>query len=73
MTIAVLHPIIERKAPWIDGVFFIIEAILSLTVAFTFFHEGKKAIPTIYLLVGIFQFYVAFRFSKKGIQQHKKK
>ena len=71
LTIAVLHPLIEKKAPWIDGVFFAIEGVLYFVVSFQFFHEGKKAIPSIYLIVGIFQFYVAYRFSNKGIKNHK--
>lgn len=72
LTIAVLHPLIEKKAPWIDGVFFAIEGVLYLVIAFEFFHEGKKAIPAIYLIVGIFYFYIAYRFSNKGIKNHKK-
>lgn len=71
LTVAILHPIIEKKAPWIDGIFFLIEGILSFIVAYEFFHEGKKAIPFIYLAVGFFQFFLAVRFSKKGINQHK--
>ena len=73
LTVAILHPIIEKKAPWIDGVFFIIEGILSFIVAFEFFHEGKKSIPFIYLAVGCLQFFLAVRFSRKGINQHKLK
>jgi hypothetical protein len=72
LTIAILHPVIEKIAPWIDGVFFAIEGILSLIVAFEFFHEGKKAIPFIYLIVGLFQILMAIKFSIKGIHQHKK-
>jgi hypothetical protein len=72
LTIAIFHPIIEKKAPWIDGVFFAIEGLLSLFVAYEFFHLGKKAIPFVYLLVGISQVFLAFIFSFKGIKQHKK-
>ncbi|MEJ7829248.1 MAG: hypothetical protein WKF91_13655 [Segetibacter sp.] len=71
LSIALFHPLIERKAPWIDGVFFAIEGILSLIVAFDFFHLGKKALPIAYLLLGIFQFFISFRKSKKGLVQHK--
>ena len=71
LAIAVLHPIIEKKAPWVDGVFFIIEGILSIIVAIDFFHLGKKALPLTYLLLAIFQFFMAFRKSKKAIEHHK--
>ncbi len=71
MTIALLHPIIEKKALWVDGVFFIIEGILSIIVALDFFHLGKKALPLTYLFLAVFQFYMAFKKSKKGIEIHK--
>jgi hypothetical protein len=71
LAIAILHPVIEKKAPWVDGVFFLIEGILSLIVAIDFFHHGKKALPATYLFLSIFQFFMAFRQSKKGIEHHK--
>ena len=73
LLIAIFHPIIEKKVPWVDGVFFLIEGILSIIVAFDYFHLGKKALPITYLLLGIFQFFMAFRKSKKGIEHHKTK
>ncbi|MGB4771631.1 MAG: hypothetical protein WBP58_09235 [Chitinophagaceae bacterium] len=71
MTVALLHPVIEKKAPWVDGVFFVIEGILSIIVAIDFFSAGKKALPITYLLLALFQFFMAFRKSKKGIEAHK--
>src|SRR3982751_73178 len=56
LTIALLHPLIEKKAPWVDGVFFVIEGILSLIVCYDFFHMGKKALPFVYLFLAFFQF-----------------
>lgn len=70
-TIALLHPIIEKKAPWVDGVFFAIEGILSIIFAIDYFHLGKKALPATYLLLATFQFFMAFRKSKKRLQHHK--
>ncbi len=70
LAIAFFHPTLERKAPWVDGIFFLIEGFLSLIVAFDFFHLGKKGLPIIYLLLGLFQFFMAFRKSKKGIEHH---
>ena len=71
LAIAFLHPIIEKKAPWIDAVFFIIEGILSLIVAFDYFHAGKKALPVVYTLLSLLQFYMAIKKSKKGIIHQK--
>jgi hypothetical protein len=71
LAVALLHPIIEKKAPWVDGVFFVIEGVLSVIVAVDFFNAGKKALPVTYLLLAIFQFFMAFRKSKKGIEAHK--
>ena len=71
VTIALLHPIIEKKAPWVDGVFLIIEGILSIIVAINFFHLGKKALPLTFLLLAGLQFFIAFRRAKKGIEHHK--
>lgn len=73
LSIAIFHPLIEKKAPWIDGVFFLLEGILSIIVAFDYFHLGKKALPITYILLGIFQFFMAFRKSKKGIELHETK
>lgn len=70
MIIALLHPVIEKKAPWIDGVFFLIEGVLSIIVALDFFHAGKKALPISYIFLALFQFYIAFKRSKKGIEHH---
>ncbi|MFC4261255.1 hypothetical protein ACFOWM_00065 [Ferruginibacter yonginensis] len=65
------HTIIEQKLPWVDGVFFVIEGILSLVVAYEYFSVGKKALPITYLLLSVFQFFMAFKKSKQGITHHK--
>ncbi|WP_430896700.1 MULTISPECIES: hypothetical protein [unclassified Paraflavitalea] len=72
LLIAALHQKIEEKLPWVDGVFFVIEGILSLIVAYEFFHVGKKALPVTYVLLALFQFTMALRKGKKGIDAHKK-
>jgi len=71
LSIAIFHPIIEKKIPWVDGLFFFIEGVLSIVVALDYLHLGKKALPTTYILLGLFQFFMAFRKSKKGIEHHK--
>jgi hypothetical protein len=69
--IALLHPVIERKAPWVDAVFLVIEGILSIIIAIDFFHMGKMRLPIAYLFVAAFQFFMAFKRGKKGIAKHK--
>lgn len=71
LSIAIFHPVIEKKIPWVNGLFFFIEGILSIVVALDYFHLGKKALPTTYIILGLFQFFMAFRKSKKGIEHHK--
>jgi hypothetical protein len=71
LAIAFFHHQLVQKFPWIDAVFFIIEAILSLIVAYEFFHVGKKALPITYVLLACFQFFMAFKMGKKGLEKHK--
>jgi DNA integrity scanning protein DisA with diadenylate cyclase activity len=71
LILALFHQTIEKKMSWIDGVFFVIEGILSLIVAFNYFHLGKKALPITFLFLALFQFYLAFRKGKKGTEIHK--
>ncbi len=35
------------------------------------YHLRQKALPITYLLLGLLQFFMAFRKSKKGIEHHK--
>lgn len=67
---ALLHHQLSKKMPWIDGVFFIIEGLLSFTVAYDYFHMGKKALPWCYLAVGIAQIVIAVVVSRKASRSH---
>jgi hypothetical membrane protein len=71
LSLALFHHTIEKKFPWVDGVFFVIEALLSLVVAFNYFRLGKKALPATFIFLALFQFYLAFKKSKKGIRLRK--
>ena len=73
LSIAFLHPVIEKRAPWIDGVFFILEATLSVIIAIDYFHLGKKALPFVYVFLAFFQVLMAFIMSRKGVRKHKEK
>jgi len=48
--IALLHEKLAKNYPWIDGVFFGIEGLLSIVVAIDYFRMEKKALPYAYLL-----------------------
>jgi hypothetical protein len=71
LVLAIFHSPIEKRAPWIDGAFFVIEGILSLVISIDLFNHGKKALPFTYLLLSLFQFFLAFKKGKKGIAHHK--
>lgn len=58
--LAIFHHSIVHRFPWIDGVFFLIEGILSLVIAYEYFHAGKKALPIVYAATGVFQVFLAF-------------
>jgi len=69
LSVALFHHKLEKKFPWIDGVFFIIEGILSLIVAYNYVHMGKKLLPFTYALAGSFQIVVAFIKARQGVKK----
>jgi uncharacterized membrane protein len=71
LALALFHPILEKKLPWIDGTTFFVEGILSITIGIELFDSGRKALSIGYLLLGLFQFYMAFRKGKKGHEKHR--
>ena len=71
LTITLFHKSLAKKAPWIDGAFFMIEGCLSLIVFYEFTHEGKRTLPFVYLGLAVFQFIMAYIMSRKGIKKHR--
>lgn len=71
MCVAALHHQIAKKAPWVDGVFFVIEACLSFIVAQEYFHAGKKALPWCYVAIGVFQLVIAVVMGRKGVRKRR--
>lgn len=53
LSIALFHHTLSKKFKWIDGVFYLIEAIALFYTAYGYFHHGKKALPFAYLAAGI--------------------
>jgi len=57
--LAAFHGSLATKWPGIDAVFFLIEALLSITIMVEFMDMGKRGLPYMYLLAGIAQVYAA--------------
>jgi hypothetical protein len=53
--LALFHGRLARKWPAIDGVFFLIEAVLSFVIMGEFFHMGKRGLPYMYLFAALAQ------------------
>lgn len=70
LTLAAFYPFLEKKYPWIDGTFLLIEGTLSLAVAYDYFHMGKKGVPSLYVLAAIIQYFMAWKKSRRGIARH---
>jgi hypothetical protein len=73
LAVALFHPFLEKKIHWIDGATFMVEGILSIAISYDLFHLDKNALAVGYLLLGLFQFFMAFWKGKKGHQKHKKR
>ena len=70
LSVAIFHHQLLKKFPWVDAVFFIIEGILSLIIAYEFFHVGKKIIPFLYLVSAFFQFFMVVKSGKMGLKKY---
>lgn len=69
LSIALFHHPLKVKFPWIDNSFFTIEAILSLLIAYDYYHMGKTGLPTIYLFAGLMQLSAIYFFSRRSRKQ----
>jgi len=63
--IAFFHHRIAQKLPWIDTVFYIIEAVLAFVIAYEYHEAGKTALPFIYVFAGLLQVGVTILFATK--------
>jgi len=68
--VAIMHHRIAKVFPYVDGVFFIIEAMLYAIIAAEYFHKGKKALPWCYVFATIAYTVSAFIRAKKGKAKH---
>jgi len=70
LCIAIMHHRIAKVFPYVDGVFFIIEALLYAIIAAEYFHKGKKALPWCYVFTAVAYVIAAFIKGKKGKAKH---
>jgi hypothetical protein len=68
LSIAVFHHPLSKRFKWIDGVFYLIEAIAIFYTAYGYFHHGKKALPVAYLAAGVGYMIAAIIVSKKKMR-----
>ena len=66
--LAVFHVPLSRRWPGIDGVFFLIEALVSFLIMIEFFTAGKRGLPYMYLIAGIAQVCAAWITARKRKQ-----
>jgi hypothetical protein len=64
--IAIFHHRLISKFPLIDIIFYIIEGLLALVIAYEYFHAGKKALPFVYLFAALMQCFVVFKFIRRS-------
>lgn len=53
LAVALLHHSIAKVFPYVDGVFFLIEAAVYMLIAIEYFHLGKKALPWAYVFATV--------------------
>ncbi len=70
LCVAIMHHRIAKYFPYVDGVFFVIEAIIYAVVAAEYFHKGKKGLPWCYVFATIVYLVVAVIKGKKGKAKH---
>jgi hypothetical protein len=55
LSVALLHAMLVKRWPYVDIVFFVIEAMLSFVVMGECFHAGKRGLPYMYMAAGVLQ------------------
>jgi hypothetical protein len=72
LLVAILHHRLVYIFPYVDGVFFFIEAILCAFIAVDYFVHGKKGLPWCYVIASAAYLFAAFIKGKKGKAIHQK-
>ena len=62
LLLAIFHHKISAKIPKIDIIFYGIESLLALVIAYEFYRIGKKGLPVMYLIAALFQLFAIYKF-----------
>lgn len=65
LSVALLHHRLLARFPFVDTLFFVIEGMLSLIIAWEYHEAGKHAIPYMYVLAALLQLTAVFVFYKR--------
>ena len=71
LTIALVHHRLVKYFPYVDGVFFVREAIGYAVIAADYFHLGKKGLPWAYIFASFAYLVAAYIKGKKGKATHR--
>ena len=66
LSVALLHHRLAKHFPYVDGVFFIIEAVIYAVIAADYFQQGKKGLPWCYVVCTIAYVIAAFIKGRRG-------
>ncbi|MEP6950937.1 MAG: hypothetical protein ABI863_16745 [Ginsengibacter sp.] len=70
LSVALLHHRLAKHFQYVDGVFFVIEAVIYAVIAADYFHQGKRGLPWCYVFCTVAYIIVAFVKRKKGKARH---
>jgi hypothetical protein len=66
LALAIFHHKIAHRIPYIDIVFYAIESMLSLIIAYEYYNGGKKGLPIMYLIACLFQLFAMYKFMSRS-------
>lgn len=73
LSVALLHHRLVHAFPYIDGVFFVIEAVIYAVIAAEYFELAKKLLPWFYVLASAGYLVAAFVKGRKGETRRRQK
>ncbi|MEO5642767.1 MAG: hypothetical protein ABIQ40_15595 [Bacteroidia bacterium] len=65
LAVAIFHHKLVHRFPKVDTLFYTIEGCLSFIIAYEYFEAGKKFLPYLYIIAGLFQLVAIFIFARK--------
>jgi hypothetical protein len=71
LIVALFHHKLLHRFPLIDLIFFTLEGLLAFVISAELIYAGKKGLPVMYVIAGVFQIIAAYRYRLK-MQREKK-